>query len=35
MISKNIAHFKIPDEIEVVADFKYTHVGKVNRQKLG
>lgn len=35
LISKNIAHFKIPDEIEVVADFKYTHVGKVNRQKLG
>ncbi|WP_151977507.1 (2,3-dihydroxybenzoyl)adenylate synthase [Acinetobacter soli] len=35
LIGKNIAHFKIPDEIEVVPDFKYTHVGKVNRQKLG
>ncbi|WP_151815830.1 (2,3-dihydroxybenzoyl)adenylate synthase [Acinetobacter soli] len=35
LIGKNIAQFKIPDEIEVVPDFKYTHVGKVNRQKLG
>ncbi|WP_343682065.1 (2,3-dihydroxybenzoyl)adenylate synthase [Acinetobacter baylyi] len=35
LTGKNIAHFKIPDEIDVVADFKYTHVGKVNRQKLG
>lgn len=35
LINKNIAHFKIPDEIEIVMDFKYTHVGKVNRQKLG
>ena len=34
LMSKNIAQFKIPDEIEIVQDFKYTHVGKVNRQKL-
>lgn len=34
LIDKNIAQYKIPDEIEVIADFKYTHVGKVNRQKL-
>lgn len=35
LMSKNISHFKIPDEIEIVADFKYTHVGKVNRKELG
>lgn len=34
MLNQNISNFKIPDEIEVVADFKYTHVGKVNKQKL-
>lgn len=34
LINKNISTFKIPDEIEIVTDFQYTHVGKVNRQKL-
>ncbi len=31
---RGIAQFKIPDEIEFVNDFKYTHVGKVNRRQL-
>lgn len=35
LMSKNIAQYKIPDEVEIVTDFKYTHVGKVNRHKLG
>ncbi len=31
---RGIAQFKIPDDIEFVNDFKYTHVGKVNRRQL-
>lgn len=34
LMEKNIAHYKMPDELEVVIDFKYTHVGKVHKQKL-
>lgn len=31
---RGIAQFKIPDDIDFVNDFKYTHVGKVNRRQL-
>lgn len=31
---KHVAAYKMPDEVEVVTDFRYTHVGKVNKNKL-
>ncbi len=32
--SKGIAEFKLPDQFEIVNDFPYTAVGKINRKKL-
>lgn len=34
LMEKNIAQYKIPDEVEIVSDFQYTHVGKIHTQKL-
>ncbi|KAA8735098.1 AMP-binding protein [Acinetobacter qingfengensis] len=31
---KRIAEYKLPDEVENVSEFKYTHVGKIHKQKL-
>ena len=31
LMQKNIAEYKLPDEIELVETFKYTQVGKVNK----
>jgi 2,3-dihydroxybenzoate-AMP ligase len=31
LMQKNIAEYKLPDEIELVASFQYTQVGKVNK----
>ncbi|NMM39599.1 (2,3-dihydroxybenzoyl)adenylate synthase [Pseudoalteromonas arctica] len=34
LMKKNIADYKLPDEIELVEKFQYTQVGKVNRRQL-
>ncbi|KRG34105.1 MULTISPECIES: (2,3-dihydroxybenzoyl)adenylate synthase [unclassified Psychrobacter] len=31
LMQKNIAHYKLPDELELVTDFQYTLVGKVRK----
>lgn len=34
LMSRKLALFKMPDELELVTDFKYTHVGKIHKQQL-